>query len=122
MITEARMLNTLRRGCSAMETAQFWYAQHGNQGQLPEDLLYYLANGVVISRPDVLWMSQLTESDGEPCWFVRFACGEMRTLGWIADSLRPRTMKMSFCRNNDGKIRVYSMPRAIQHALAMKGI
>jgi hypothetical protein len=78
------------------------------------DLMDYLCNGFVVSRPSIFWMAKIVDvserEDPGPvfAWFVRVAVGDMRELFETLPLLLP---KIAFCRRGDGRIRVYSLER-----------
>jgi hypothetical protein len=126
MITEEKMIRPLLphewAGAIAKETYAKWQDKNNvpaeKRVKFEDDLVDYLCNGFVLSRPTVFWMAKMVEltppaPDGtrDLAWFVRVAAGNMEELMQTLPALLP---KIAFCRRGDGRVRVYRLERFLQ--------
>lgn len=81
-----------------------------------DDLLDYLKNGFVVSRPNLFAMAKVIVHPRNPsvaAWFIRYACGETR---YLIDVLPFWLDWIVWCRNDDGRLRIYRTERLVAHA------
>jgi hypothetical protein len=113
-----RMANLKER--KPIEAAKMFYGLYSDV-PFEQDLAEYLTDHCVISRPTLFAMFCLSsDKDGQPAWFVRFACGNLLELLMAMPVYLP---KLLFCRNGFGKpksdkVREYSTDRMARLALA----
>lgn len=129
MRTEQTILRALKPKQWAIAVAKIAYERWQDDHQVPkekrvkfeDDLMDYLCNGFVLSRPSIFWMMKIIDAaeKDEPkpqlAWFVRVAVGDLREL---FDTLPARLPYMAFCRRGEGKIRRYPTEKFV--ALSMK--
>jgi hypothetical protein len=125
MITNTKVITPIQFNTHAIAVAVAYYAKYS---PIPfrDDLLDYLGNGFVVSRPNLFAMGKVIDlapqpdgdvdreknhrnpDPGEPTWFIRMAVGD---LGELLTTLPFYLPKITFCRKRDGKLRVYSVDR-----------
>ena len=90
--------------------AHDWYAKHTDLS-FRDDLCHYHLYGYVGCTPAFFLMGKLIRMDGDPAFFVRFACGRISEgVNWISH-LPGGIEWIAFYRNNQGKIRKYRIDR-----------
>ena len=132
MRTEQTVLRPVKPKEWAIAIAKLAYHKWQDDHQVPpekrvrfeDDLMDYLCNGFVLSRPTIFWMmkivdvSKIDEPGPKFAWFVRVAVGDLREL---FETLPARLPYMAFCRRGDTKIRVYPLERFERWALKVGG-
>lgn len=110
MITDQRVITELKAKFSAIQVAAYCYKRWMGDVSFEEDVADYLANGIVIARPDLFGMAKLIAlpKTGDRAWFVRMAVGPLDRLLECLPCYLP---KICFCRRNDGRVREYSLKR-----------
>jgi hypothetical protein len=130
MITDEKMIRPLLPHEWAVALAKETYQKWQDKNNVPpdkrvkfeDDLVDYLCNGFVLSRPTVFWMAKIVDltdpgdgrsqmGDRDLAWFVRVAAGNMEELMQTLPALLP---KIAFCRRGDGRVRVYRLERFLQ--------
>ena len=87
-----------------------------------DQLMEYLCNGFVVSRPTCFWMGKIIDltpdakegdewKEGELGWFVRMAVGDMRELLETLPAVLPR---IAFTRREDPRVRSYPLERFVE--------
>lgn len=112
MKTNETMIRPFETKVSPFDLAQQFYAEHAELN-FWDDLVDHFRNGVVVSQPDCFAMCKIIElSDdpqkSEPAWFIRMVVGPLPILLRKLPFALP---KICFCRNNDGRVRVYDLHR-----------
>jgi hypothetical protein len=126
VITGEEIIKPLAAKSCAFAMAKACYRKWQGMVSFEEDLVDYLKNGFVVSRPTCFGMAKIINladqskaEDGrskiDPAWFVRIGVGDLREL---LDSLPGYLPKIAFCRRNDGRMRVYPLDRLL--AIAMR--
>lgn len=100
---------------SAFDLARLFYAQYANLC-FEDDLIDYMRNGFVVTRPHLFAMTRPIVHEGEQMWFIRIIVGNLaeaiRCMPWWLD-------KVAYCRNNQGdKMTVVDTKRAIELSVA----
>jgi hypothetical protein len=105
----------LQKGMSAYDLARLFYAQF-NDLDFEADVVDYMRNGFVISRPHMFAMLRPILHEGERIWYIRIIVGNLAE----AISCMPCWLpKVAFCRNNvPDKMVVVDTERAIRMAMA----
>ena len=88
-------------GC-AFDVARLNYAQYAGLN-FEADLLHYLREGFVVSRPSLFAMAKPIEHEGRRGWFVQIAVG---AIGELYTCFPCPLAFVAFCRNNDDNMRV----------------
>jgi hypothetical protein len=106
----------------AKETYIKWQTKNNvppeKQLKFEDDLVDYLCNGFVLSRPTIFWMAKIVDLAGgdgraqpDYAWFVRVAAGNLEELMQTLPMVLP---KIAFCRRGDGRVRVYTLERFLR--------
>jgi hypothetical protein len=113
VITEQTIINPIPPGITAVQVAAAWYKKWMGEASLEEDIAHYIGYGLVLSIPTCFALVKPIEDPktGEPAWFVRMAVGRLDELVYHLPFALPR---ICFCRNNDGRLRSYSLKRFMQ--------
>ena len=118
MITAQRLIREqIPRKITPIRIAALCYKQWGSKVEFIDDLDDYLLNGVVIARPDIFGMAKITDlapegaKEKDLAWFIRMAVGDLPRL---LEALPCYLPKISFCRRNDGRVRVYRLERLLK--------
>ena len=103
---------------NAFREAQEDYARHGKV-DFADELLDYLNNAFVVSRPHLFALARPIEFKGKRGWFIRYARGDLLELLTVL----PCPMEyIAFCRDGDGIIRVVNWEVFVKKCLARKGL
>jgi hypothetical protein len=125
MITEDKMIRPLLPHEWAVAVAKLTYEKWQTKNQVPaerrvkfeDDLIDYLCNGFVVSRPTIFWMAKIIEvkprwaTEPELAWFVRIAVGPMEELFQTLPAFLPN---IAFCRRGDGRVRVFPLEKFVR--------
>jgi hypothetical protein len=138
MITEQKMIRPLLPHQWAIAIAKETYHKFQTRNNVPpdkrvkfeDDLVDYLCNGFVVSRPTCFWMGKIVDlaetgdggqrtEDSKPdyAWFVRVAAGDLEEMLLTMPVV---LSKIAFCRRGDDRVRVYSLDRFLRFALRNK--
>jgi hypothetical protein len=101
---------------SAFREAQRDYAAYSGI-DFADDLLDYLENAFVVSRPNLFAMARPIEFRGKRGWFIRFARGNLLELLTVL----PCPLEfVAFVRNNDKTIRIVNWEWFVKKTLARR--
>jgi hypothetical protein len=81
---------------SAFDLARLFYAQYGDMN-FEEDLIEYMRNGYVVTRPKLFAMVKVVDYEGERVWYIRIVVGNLLELITTLPFMLP---KLLFTRNN----------------------
>lgn len=99
---------------SAFELARLFYAQYPEL-DFGDDLVDYMRNGFVITRPQLFVMAKVIHRDDGHLWFCRIAIGNLIELLTVMPFYLPR---IAFCRNGRAdKMRICSTNRLTELAV-----
>src|SRR4030095_280433 len=119
MITNDTIIHHLTSKQSAILKAVEDY--RGKQVPFYKDLFNYLVTGFVVSRPTCFAMFRIIDigknGKKEPAWFVRYACGDIAEL---LKSMPGYLPYICFCRDNEERVRKYSVDRLLAKHRAMQ--
>ena len=104
------------KGC-AFDVARANYAQYSGL-DFGQDLLHYLREGFVVSRPTLFAMGKPIEHEGRRGWFIQIAVGE---IGELITVFPCRLDFVAWCRNNDDNMRVVEWNAYIKKVAGMYG-
>jgi hypothetical protein len=102
---------------NAFDVAQSNYAKYSGL-DFGTDLLHYLREGFVVSRPTAFAMGKPIELNGKRGWFIQIAVGNIMELILC---LPFRLDFVAFCRNNDDNLRVIDFDKYVKRVAKMYG-
>ena len=112
-----QMITPLNMNGWAFERARADYAKYSGL-DFGQDLLHYLREGYVVSRPNFFVMAKPIERDGKRGWFVQMLVG---SLGELLTVIPCRLDFVAFCRSNDDNLRIIDFDECCRRVAALHG-
>ena len=112
MMTQTTILEPLQGYNLPFLEAIKFYGEHSDL-DFQQDLCHYVLCGYMGCTPDFFIMAKFIMLEGEPAFFIRFACGRiLEGIKWLT-SVQHEIKWIAFCRRNKGGIRKYPVDRLL---------